>query len=165
LQPDDRYLILVADALILAPMKHPSRTRFDRWTRIARVALIAGGIAWLLKLVVIVATDGADSGTADAVVGMFFLLGFVLLLGGSTAVGLWLTRSRGPVLRIAAGLVAPLVFFLSMNLLDPAGEALVGDLGPDYVREEAGIFLAAVLWLTLGVLTAVLSPPAPLRRG
>jgi hypothetical protein len=52
-----------------------------------------------------------------------------------------------------------------MNLLDPAGEALVGDVGPDYVREEAGIFLAAVLWLTLGALAAVSSHPAPLRRG
>ncbi len=41
-----------------------------------------------------------------------------------------------------------------MNLLDPIGEKLVGNAGPDYVREEAGIFLATVLWLVLAALVA-----------
>ena len=137
--------------------------RFDRWTRIATVALIAGATAWLVKLVVIVATDGAESGAGDAAAAVFFLPGFVLLLGGSSAVGLWLTRGRGAIVRIAAALLAPVVFFVSMNLLDPAGEALVGDLGPDYAREEAGILLAALLWLALGILVAADSPPRRFR--
>ncbi len=75
--------------------------------RLATLALIAGAGAWLVKLVVIVATDGADSGAADAVVAVFFLLGFVLLLGGSSAAGLWLTRGRDAVVRIGTGLIAP----------------------------------------------------------
>ena len=133
--------------------------RFDRWTRIATVALIAGASMWLVKLVVIVVTDGAESGTGDAAAAVFFLPGFVLLLSGSSAVGLWLTRGRGPVVRIVAALLAPVTFYVSMDLLDSVGEALVGDLGPNYVREESGILLAAVLWLALGVLVAVFSRP------
>jgi len=129
-------------------------TRFDQWMKIATLALIAGASMWLVKLVVIVVTDGAESGAGDAAAAVFFLPGFVLLLSGSSAVGLWLTRRRGPVVRVVAGLLAPVAFLVSMNVLDPLGEALVGDLGPDYAREEAGILLAALLWLALGLLVA-----------
>ena len=127
--------------------------------RIATLALIAGASMWLVKLVVIVITDSGDSGAEDAATGVFFLLGFALLLTGSSAVGLWLTRGRGPVVRIAAALLSSATFLLSMNLLDPLGEALVGDLGPDYAREEAGILLTALLWLALGILVAAGSRP------
>jgi hypothetical protein len=134
-------------------------TRFDQWMKIATLALIAGASSWLVKLVVIVITDGADSGAGDAAAGVFFLLGFVLLLSGSSAVGLWLTRGRGPVVRIAAALLAPVTFLVSWNLLDPVGEAMVGDLGPDYTSEESGILLNALLWLALGLLVAAGSRP------
>jgi len=127
--------------------------------RIATLALIAGASMWLVKLVVIVITDSGDSGAEDAATGVFFLLGFALLLIGSSAVGLWLTRGRGPVVRIAAALLSSATFLVSMNLLDPLGEALVGDLGPDYAREEAGILLTALLWLALGILVAAGSRP------
>jgi hypothetical protein len=129
-------------------------TRFDQWMRIATLALIAGASSWLVKLVVIVITDGADSGAGDAAAAVFFLLGFVLLLSGSSAVGLWLTRGRGRVVRIAAGLIAPVTFLVSWQLLIGVGRALVGDLGPNYVGEESGIWLNALLWLALGVLVA-----------
>jgi hypothetical protein len=134
-------------------------TRFDQWMKIAMLALIAGASSWLVKLVVIVITNGADSSVADAVVGVFFLLGFVLLVSGSSAVGLWLSRGRGPVVRIAAAVLAPVTFLVSWQLLIPVGEALVGDLGPDYVREESGILLNALLWLALGILVAAGSRP------
>jgi len=126
---------------------------------VATLALIVGASAWLVKLVVIVATDGAESGAGDRAAAVFFLSGFLLLVVGSSAVGLWLTRSRGPAVRIVAGLLASAALVVSMNLLDPAGEALVGDLGPDYAREEAGILLAALLWLALGILVAAGSRP------
>jgi len=131
--------------------------------RLATLALIAGATAWLVKLIVIVVTDGAESGAGDVAAAVFFLPGFVLLLIGSSAVGLWLTRRRGPVVRVVAGLLAPVAFLVSMNVLDPLGEALVGDLGPDYAREEAGILLAALLWLALGILVAADSPPRRFR--
>jgi hypothetical protein len=134
-------------------------TRFDQWMRIATLALIAGASSWLVKLVVIVTTDGADSGAGDAAAAVFFLLGFVLLLSGSSAVGLWLMRGRGPVVRIAAALLAPVTFLVSWNLLDPVGEAMVGDRGPDYTSEESGILLNALLWLALGLLVAAGSRP------
>jgi hypothetical protein len=127
--------------------------------RIATLALIAGASAWLAKLVVIVTTDGADNGAGDAATAVFFLLGFVLLLGGSSAVGLGLTRGRGRVVRIAAALLASVAFLVSWLALQPVGEAMVGDLGPNYVREESAIWLNALLWLALGILVAVGSRP------
>jgi hypothetical protein len=134
-------------------------TRFDQWMKIAMLALIAGASSWLVKLVVIVITDGAESGAGDAAAAVFFLLGFVLLVSGSSAVGLWLTHGRGRVVRIAAALLASVTFLASWQLLDPVGAALVGDRGPTYVNEEAGILLAALLWLALGVLVAAGSRP------
>lgn len=63
-----------------------------RWTSIAGAALTAGGVAWLSKIAVIVATSGRVTDTGAA--GAFFLLGFVLLLIGSTGVGLSLTMNK-----------------------------------------------------------------------
>ena len=54
-------------------------TRLDQWMKIATLALIAGASMWLVKLVVIVITDGAESGAGDA-----------------AAAGEW-TVKRGPV--------------------------------------------------------------------
>lgn len=134
-------------------------TRFDQWMKIAMLALIAGASSWLVKLVVIVITDGADSGAGDAAAAVFFLLGFVLLLIGSSAVGLWLSRDQGPVVRIAAALLALVTFLVSWQLLIEVGPALVGDRGPTYVNEESGILLAALLWLALGILVTAGSRP------
>jgi hypothetical protein len=53
---------------------------------IAGTSLIVGGFAWLLKLGVIVATDGRVTTTGAA--GAFFALGLFSLLLGSTGVGL-----------------------------------------------------------------------------
>lgn|SRR5919108_1792425 len=134
-------------------------TRLDQWMKIATLALIVGASAWLVKLVVIVITDGAESGARDAAAAVFFLLGFVLLLVGSSGVGLWLTRGRGPAVRIVAALLALVTFLVSWQLLIPVGEALVGDRGPNYVSEESGILLNALLWLALGILVSAGSRP------
>ena len=70
------------------------------WMAIAGTALVVGGVAWLLKLAVIVATGGRVVDTGAAAV--FYLLGFLLLVIGSTGIGLWLTTNRAVPLRIAA---------------------------------------------------------------
>jgi hypothetical protein len=64
------------------------------WIAIAGTALIFGGVASLLKLWVIVATDGRVVATGAA--GIFFDLGLYLLLVGSTGVGLRLAKTTNP---------------------------------------------------------------------
>lgn len=121
-----------------------------RWIGIAGAALTASGVAWLSKLAVIVATSGRVTDTGAA--GLFFLLGFVLLLIGSTGVGLRLTMNRALPLRLLAALLSPIALIVLLVTLGAVLGPLVGDSGPDYAREEANIVALAVLSLAVGAM-------------
>ena len=126
------------------------------WTAIAGTILVVGGVAWLLKLWVIVATDGRVVATGAA--GAFFDLGFYSLLVGSTGLGVRLTRNQEPALRGVAAVGSPVVFVLAFAIFSAVGYAilavggaLVGISPPGYLLEEAGIFISAVVWLAIGL--------------
>ncbi len=118
------------------------------WLRIATGLVLAGAVAWLVKLGVIVATETMDGNIGTTV---FFLAGFFLLLLGAAALGVWLARKLHGVLRVVAGLIGAIVFFMSMNLIDTGAKSVLGDLGPDYITEEWGILAAAITWLLVGL--------------
>jgi hypothetical protein len=120
-----------------------------RWIRAATALVLGGAAAWLAKLGVIVVTDGEQTDTGAA--AAFYLTGFALLLLGSAALGLWLARHRSAAVRLASVLAGPLVFVVSMNAIDGAAKAVLGDLGPSYARDEWGILFAAIVWLTVGL--------------
>lgn len=122
----------------------------SRWITVAGAALTAGGVAWLLKLAVIVATSGRVTDTGAA--GVFFLLGFVLLLLGSTGVGLRLTMNKPLPLRLLGVVLSPIVLIVLLVTLGAVLGPLVGDSGPDYAREEASILALAVLSLGVGAM-------------
>jgi hypothetical protein len=109
---------------------------------------VAGGLSWLAKLGVIVATGGdvVDTGAA----AVFYLLGASLLALGGILTGLWLTSGRVVLLRIAGGILGLLGFFAIFFILDAIGQEAVGNRGPDYVALEAGIFLTALSGLVAG---------------
>jgi hypothetical protein len=126
------------------------------WIAIAGTALVVGGVAWLLKLWVIVATDGRVVATGAA--GAFFDLGLYLLMVGSTGVGLRLAMNQETSQRIVLAVVSPLAFVFSFAIFLSIGYALVaigrlivGDALPSYLLEEAGIFISAVAWLVVGI--------------
>ena len=119
------------------------------WTAVAGAVLVVGGVAWLLKLSVIVATDGRVVATGAA--GAFFDIGFYSLLVGSTGLGLRLTKNEHPVTRIAAAVGSPFVFVLSFFAFDLVGRAVLGVAVPSYLLGEAGIFISAVVWLAIGL--------------
>ena len=126
------------------------------WMAIAGTALIAGGAAWLLKLWVIVATDGRVVATGAA--GAFYDLGLGLLLVGSTGVGLRLAMNQEPSMRVVLALASSLAFFLAVVVFLVIGYALVaigriiaGEAVPGYLLEEGGIFLSAVAGLVAGI--------------
>jgi thiol:disulfide interchange protein len=117
--------------------------------KLATGFLLAGAAAWLAKLGVIVATDGAQTDTGAA--AALYLAGLVLLALGAAALGLWLTRDRHVTIRIVAALLAPVAFFVSMNVLDSAAKAALDDLGPSYAHDEWGILFSVILWLGIGL--------------
>lgn len=127
------------------------------WTTIAGTLLVVGGLAWVLKLWVIISTDSRVVATGAA--GAFFDLGLYSLLVGSTALGLRLTINQKPLLRGAAMVGASVAFVISFFVFSAVGYTIlsIGDvvLGvspPDYLLEEAGIFISAVVWSVIGVM-------------
>ena len=138
------------------------------WTAIAGTTLIVGGIAWIMKLWVIVATDGRVVATGAA--GAFFDLGFYALLVGSTGIGVRLMMHQEPSMRVVLALASPVAFFLSFALFSgigyailAAGGVLAGVSPPGYLFREAGIFISAVVWLAIG-LVLVFESVRELRR-
>ena len=126
------------------------------WIAIAGIALVVGGVAWLLKLWVIVATDGRVVATGAA--ATFFDLGFYSLIIGSTGVGLRLTMKLENSLRVPLAVVSPFAFFVLFGIFSGIGYALVaigrlivGDALPSYLLEEGGIFVSAVVGLVAGI--------------
>lgn len=116
--------------------------------RIATGLVLAGAVAWLAKLAVIVATETTDGNIGTTA---FFLAGFFLLLLGAGALGVWLTRKLHVAVRIVAGVIGAAVFFVSMNLIDTGAKSILETVGPDYIREEWGILAAAIVWLLVGL--------------
>ncbi len=132
------------------------------WMAIAGTALIAGGVAWFLKLWVIIATDGRVAYTGAA--STFLDLGLGLILVGSTGVGLRLAMNQDASTRVVLAVVSPLVFgalfavFGGIGyLVLVIGGALIGVAVPSYLLEEGGILVSAMvglivgLWLVIGV--------------
>jgi hypothetical protein len=120
----------------------------ERWSRIPGTVVAAGGVLWLAKLIVIVSTDGRviDDGAA----AVLYLFGLVVLATGSALIGYWLTEGYGALMRIAAGILGVAGFVVVFLLFDAIGSFLVGQRGPAYAADEAGIFLTTVLALAIG---------------
>lgn len=126
------------------------------WIAIAGTALIAGGVAWLLKLWVIVATDGRVVATGAA--ATFLELGLGLLLVGTTGVGLRLAINQDTSMRVVLALASPLLFmpaFLTFSVIGYAlvaiGRVIAGEAVRGYLLEEGGIFVSAVVGIAVGL--------------
>ncbi len=127
------------------------------WIAIAGIALIAGGVAWLLKLWVIVATDGRVVATGAA--ATFLELGLVLLAVGSTGIGVRLMMSQEPSMRIVLAVASPLVLigvgYALGGVIGGAilviGGAIVGVAVPSYLLAEAGILGLAAIGIVAGI--------------
>ncbi|WP_205504608.1 hypothetical protein [Rufibacter psychrotolerans] len=125
------------------------------WTQVAGVLLLAGAMAWALKLAVIISTDGRVITTGAA--AFLMKVGLVLLAVGSTGIGHRVSLQRAVVVRVLALLLSPAVGFgLFLLFAKVATPILVNPLlaGHDiwYAQQEAPIALAVLFYLTLGLL-------------
>ncbi len=127
------------------------------WIAIAGTALIAGGVAWLSKLWVIVVTDGRVVATGAA--ATFLELGLVLLIVGSTGIGVRLMMNQEPSMRIVLAVASPVVLlgvgYAVGGVIGYAvlliGSALAGVAVPGYLLQEAGILGLAMIGLIAGI--------------
>ena len=119
------------------------------------VAAISCGAAWLLKMVAIAATGGAET---DAwIVGVLWTTGMLtFLLAAGTGVALLL--GRAPVwARVLAGVAAVPLSFSLLNSLDLALKAIYESDG--WFRDELALVVAGVLMGALGISRVSTSHP------
>lgn len=121
----------------------------SRATSILSRLLVLGALAWLVKVSLIAANGGTN--TNEGAVAVFFAIGALGLLLGSSSLGLWLARRRPLVIAIVAGVASIAVFWLTFGLIDEALQSIVGDAGPVWFDEEAGIVVTALIWLAIGI--------------
>ncbi len=127
------------------------------WIAIAGTALVVGGVAWVLKLWVIVATEGRVTHTGAA--GTFLELGLYSLLVGSTGVGVRLAMNQEPSMRVVLAVASPLVFGGVVYVVGGGiggaivviGGVIAGVSPPGYLLAEAGILGSAVVGIAVGV--------------
>ncbi len=121
---------------------------FSRWTQIASVLLIFGALAWLIKLCVIISTNGQIIDTGAAV--FFMREGLLMLIIGSTGIGNRISLNRTILLRTIAIILSPIVVFGSFLLFGMITSPLFVNSQIWYAQQEAPIALAVVVYLAVG---------------
>jgi hypothetical protein len=125
--------------------------------------LTAGGLSWLVKIGVIVATDGRVIDTGPAAVLM--TAGIVLLLLGAAGTGAWLVGRRHPALHVLAAVGGVATLVAGSVGLGWVGTTLLRGVGPAYFDAEAGLLVVALLWSAVGLaaLARARRPATPAR--
>ena len=119
----------------------------DSTRRLAAVAWLVGGVAWLVKLTLILANGGSN--TDEGIVAGAFFVGVLALVVAGAATGFTLCGRWGTwaaVLGVPIGAAATLV---GISLIDSVLQAIVPASG--WYDEEVGILGAAVIALLLGL--------------
>ena len=116
-------------------------------TRLAAVAWLVGGAAWLLKLTLILANGGSN--TDEGIVGIAFFVGVLALVVAGAASGFTLLRRWGiwaAAIGVPIGAAATLV---GISVIDSVLQPIVPASG--WYDEEVGILGAAVIAILLGL--------------
>lgn len=121
---------------------------FTNWTRVAALLLIAGALAWAIKLGVIIATDGRIITTGAA--SFFMKAGLLLLFVGSTGIGNHLCQHRTRVLRTLAILLSPAMVIGLALILATITSPLFVNSKVWYAQQEAPIGIVAAVCFVIG---------------
>ena len=133
--------------------------------RLSAAVLAAGGFCWVVKFVVIAASDGAVSGMPNTATAILYISAVTLMALGMAGLGVALLSGRHVALR-ALGAVGGLVaWWISYMVIEGIAKAIVGDTDPAWLGEEIGIVATGAVLMTVGLLLAPPNLHAVVRRG
>jgi hypothetical protein len=122
--------------------------------RLSAAVLAAGGLCWVVKFVVIAATDGAVSGMPDTAASILYISAVFLMAFGMASLAVAVLSGRHVAVRVlgaGGGLVA---WWLSYMVIEGIAKAIVGDTDPAWLGEEIGIVATGAVLMTVGLLLA-----------
>ncbi len=125
-----------------------------KFFRVSAGILAAGGFCWVVKFVVIAATDGAVSGTADTVTSVFYLAAVTLMALGLAALGVAVLAGRHPALRVLGAIAGLVTWVASYLVIEGIAQGIVGDTDPVWLGDEIGIVLTGAVLMTVGLMLA-----------
>ncbi len=128
-----------------------ARSAPARVTAVAGWAAVAGSVAWLGKMAVIVATDGRVMTTGAA--AWLMRAGLLAWVLAGAAAALRLAYRHGVAARVAAVLVSPVAVAAALVPIGMLSAAAVGTRGPFYLRDEFGLVVVGALGLAAGSAT------------
>lgn len=120
--------------------------------RLSAAVLAAGGFCWVVKFVVIAATDGAVSGTADTATAALYIGAVLLMVLGSASLAVALLSGRHVALRIAGAIGGLVGWAVGYSVIEVVAKAVVGTTDPAWLGEEIGIVATGAVLMTLGLL-------------
>ena len=130
----------------------------QQYVRTAAAVAALGGAAWVTKVGVLATTDGEDT----AFVSMLYLAGALGMTLGASWVGVRLAGGRPVPVVIALGVLTALAWFpLYDSVLDPLAAGAIGDAGPAWLGDEAGILLTGLLLSAASLPAWLATPPSP----
>jgi hypothetical protein len=119
-----------------------------KWSRTAGHFLVAGALAWTMKLSVIVCTNGRIIDTGAS--AFFMKIGLVMFIIGSTGIGSRLSHNRHLLLRAISIIVSPALVFGSFFLFGMITNPIFRGSGIWYAQQEAPIGLAVLVYIFVG---------------
>jgi hypothetical protein len=122
--------------------------------RLSAAVLAAGGFCWVVKFVVIAATDGALSGTPETATSILYISAVALMTLGMACLGVALLAGRHLALRVAGAVGGLVAWALSYMVIEGIAMAIVGDTDPVWLGEEIGIVSTGAVLMTVGLLLA-----------
>ena len=116
-------------------------------SRLAAVAWLVGGAAWLVKLTLILANGGSN--TDEGIVGVAFFVGVLALAVAGAASGYTLLRRWGIWAAAVGAPIGAAATLVGISAIDSVLQPIVPASG--WYDEEVGILAAAVIAILLGV--------------
>ncbi|WP_423852883.1 hypothetical protein [Aeromicrobium sp.] len=116
--------------------------------------MAAGGFCWVVKFVVIAATDGAVSGMPDTAASVLWITAVILMAMGVSGLFVALLVGRHVLLRVLGAIGGLVAWVLSYVVIEGFTQALVGDTDPAWLGDEIGIVSTGAVLMTVGLLIA-----------
>ena len=126
--------------------------------------LAGGGLAWVAKIAVIAASDGAETGFASTLAAILYLLGVAGMAAGLCALAVSLSAGRPVAVRVLAGVAGFVSFFAAYVAIESVAKGIAGDSGPAWFGDEVGILATGALLAAAGLYAARAAAGSPRAR-